>query len=249
MRPRRLPRISASWARGARCECGRQVVAAEGGGARLEQGAELFGGHSLEPVPPVPFAGGGEQTVEQAGGGGVGQDGRLVLAAHEVHMIDPEVDRRRFVTRSPASAGPLHERRRPSPQSVTSRKKGPPVGQRLGDRSGVATGALDSAEVLPRRVGDGQLRRAVQEGAGQVAVAEGAERSRELGRRGAVIGHGAALRARAGRRLRTEQGGRPRRRRAARWRRSRGRRCRRPGRRRVPCPAPIGGSAARSTGG
>ena len=109
---------------------------------------------------------GGQQPVEEPGRGRVGDVARQVLAADQVDVVDPQVDRRHLVTRRPTAPGPLDQAGPPSPQGVRGLEEGPTVGEGGGELGVERPRAVQGVELRPRGVGDVELRGAPRQRGG-----------------------------------------------------------------------------------
>ncbi len=109
---------------------GRQLLAAPGSSsasrARRTSAYNAWysaGRHLVVPIGAGPCMCAQESLVEQACGGDIDQDAREVLAAHEVHVVNPEVDGSDLVANRAVRSLPLHEQR-PSPPKPVAGERG-----------------------------------------------------------------------------------------------------------------------------
>ena len=90
-----------------------------------------------------------EQCVEDAGRGDVEEDLGQVLAADQVHVIDPEVDGGHLVARGAAGSLPLDHLGQASPQAIAGGQEGLPVGPGGVELGVVGATGPEAVEALP----------------------------------------------------------------------------------------------------
>ena len=132
-------------------------------------------------------------AVEHRPRGGVELDARVVLAAHQVDVVDPEIGGDGVGARRPLRPLPLEHLGRPASQAVARREERRAVGPGGGELGAEAAGALEVGQPRPPLVGDAaEARRRRGQRRRRIGPAEHGEPGDDLGDLGAVGGHGDA---------------------------------------------------------